>query len=168
MKRFHVNNKGEPGECSAGSGNCPFGDSNTEHFNTKEGARTYYETKESKKLLNTFSKEKIIEPVLVERRSFKDFVKFEYDENASDLEDENNYTEVYSGVSSDVAFNKAALKVLGLSDYHEPVKVLEETWNGNLWGCETWESETTITIQSSGEEKEFSDIGEFYKAVKQS
>lgn len=46
-KKFHVNGRGEPGECTANSGKCPFGDSTTEHFNSKEEARNYYETKKN-------------------------------------------------------------------------------------------------------------------------
>lgn len=42
MKRFHVNGKGEPGECRAREGQCPFA-SDDNHFATKEAARKFYE-----------------------------------------------------------------------------------------------------------------------------
>jgi len=42
MAKFHINYKGEAGECNASSGNCPFGD-DEEHFASKESARAAYE-----------------------------------------------------------------------------------------------------------------------------
>lgn len=42
MAQYHVNNRGNPGECHALVGNCPFG-SSEEHFDTPAAARTAYE-----------------------------------------------------------------------------------------------------------------------------
>ncbi len=42
MAKFHVNNKGEAGLCSAIKGNCPFG-SDESHFDTIQAARAHYE-----------------------------------------------------------------------------------------------------------------------------
>ena len=44
MTKFHINDEGEPGACVAKPGNCHFKRSETEHYNTKEAARTAYET----------------------------------------------------------------------------------------------------------------------------
>lgn len=42
MSKFHVNANGNPGTCSANTGNCPFGGDEV-HFSSKDDARTYYE-----------------------------------------------------------------------------------------------------------------------------
>jgi len=42
MAKYHLNSKGEPGNCRAAKGNCPFG-SDDQHFSTKEAARSAYE-----------------------------------------------------------------------------------------------------------------------------
>lgn len=45
---YHVNEEGNPGKCSAKSGNCPFGGEDS-HFTSPEAARHSYEEKQSKK-----------------------------------------------------------------------------------------------------------------------
>jgi len=42
MAKYHINSKGEPGKCSAKSGNCPFG-SAEEHYSSAEDAQAAYE-----------------------------------------------------------------------------------------------------------------------------
>ena len=42
MAKYHVNSKGEPGICSAQSGNCPFGGEN-DHYSSAEDARVAFE-----------------------------------------------------------------------------------------------------------------------------
>jgi len=43
MNKFHINPEtGEPGNCTASSGNCPFGGDEI-HFTSKEAARAAYE-----------------------------------------------------------------------------------------------------------------------------
>ena len=42
MARFHINAKGEPGKCSAQSGNCPFG-GDTDHYNSLDEAQSAFE-----------------------------------------------------------------------------------------------------------------------------
>jgi hypothetical protein len=44
MAKYHINDKGNPGKCTAQSGNCPFGD-DTKHYSSKEEARNVYENK---------------------------------------------------------------------------------------------------------------------------
>jgi len=45
---YHVNEEGNPGRCSAKSGNCPFGGEDS-HFTSAEAARHSYEENQSKK-----------------------------------------------------------------------------------------------------------------------
>lgn len=56
MPRFHINDKGEPGQCRAEK-NCPFGLSDGEHYTTKEEARKAYENQQSSftRKLDSFS-----------------------------------------------------------------------------------------------------------------
>lgn len=44
--KYHVNKKGEAGECGATKGNCPFG-SESEHFTSPEAARSAYEERQA-------------------------------------------------------------------------------------------------------------------------
>lgn len=56
--KFHVNSAGEPGPCSA-QVSCPFGSSD-EHFDSKEEARNFYETKNASTVLpQTLSKSEL-------------------------------------------------------------------------------------------------------------
>lgn len=56
--KFHVNSAGEPGPCSA-QVSCPFG-SSEEHFDSKEEARDFYETKNASTVLpQTLSKSEL-------------------------------------------------------------------------------------------------------------
>lgn len=41
--KWHINNEGNPGRCSASTQPCPFGLSEDEHYNTKDEARVAYE-----------------------------------------------------------------------------------------------------------------------------
>lgn len=51
MARYHVNSKtGNPNQCRAKEGNCPFG-SPAEHYGTKEAAREAYEAQQMRELL---------------------------------------------------------------------------------------------------------------------
>jgi len=43
MTKFHINDKGEPGKCSATKGNCPFGGPE-KHFNTFQEAAIAFES----------------------------------------------------------------------------------------------------------------------------
>lgn len=52
MKRFHINNEGEPGECRALKGGCPFG----AHFDTPAEARSAYEVAQQTFGANVFRK----------------------------------------------------------------------------------------------------------------
>lgn len=49
MPRYHVNYDGEPGACRARTRPCPFGDI-SEHFSSKEAARSFFEKKMSKEV----------------------------------------------------------------------------------------------------------------------
>lgn len=55
MSKFHINENGDPGKCSAKKGNCPFGGPN-DHFDSKEAARTAYEQKQTN-TMTTIQKE---------------------------------------------------------------------------------------------------------------
>lgn len=46
MAKFHINDNGDAGECSAKPGNCPFGDEST-HFTSAEAARANYERQQT-------------------------------------------------------------------------------------------------------------------------
>lgn len=46
MNKFHLNNNGDPGVCSARPGHCPFGNESN-HFESKENAREAYEKQQS-------------------------------------------------------------------------------------------------------------------------
>lgn len=46
MTKFHVNNKGEAGQCRANQGGCPFG-GEAQHYDSIEKARTAYESSRS-------------------------------------------------------------------------------------------------------------------------
>lgn len=45
MAKYHINNSGDVGECSARAGNCPFGGAD-EHYTSAEAARTAYESRQ--------------------------------------------------------------------------------------------------------------------------
>lgn len=55
MAKFHINNEGDPGKCSAALGRCPFGD-DLHHFSTQKAARRYYEETMADELLSANSK----------------------------------------------------------------------------------------------------------------
>lgn len=58
MARFHINDKtGEPGPCRAKK-ECPFGDLQTEHFDSKDEARRGYEQKMQAQTVQSFQKPK--------------------------------------------------------------------------------------------------------------
>lgn len=57
MSKFHINDDGVVGKCSAQPGNCEFGD-DFEHFKDPSEARAYYELKNQDKTLKNFSKSK--------------------------------------------------------------------------------------------------------------
>lgn len=42
MSKYHINENGDPGKCSAMPGNCPYGD-DVNHFNSMEAARINFE-----------------------------------------------------------------------------------------------------------------------------
>ena len=56
MKKFHYNSAGEPGVCSAKPGNCPFGFSENEHFDSESDARKSFESLHSNSNVNTLQK----------------------------------------------------------------------------------------------------------------
>lgn len=47
MAKFHINEKGDAGECSATKGKCPFGNE-AHHFTSAEAARVFYEKAQEK------------------------------------------------------------------------------------------------------------------------
>lgn len=73
MNKFHINSKGEPGSCSA-TIKCPFGDFETEHFNSKEEARDFYENNNYYKNFDENSKpkwwSKYLEKNFLEKETF--------------------------------------------------------------------------------------------------
>lgn len=42
MAKYHINGRGEPGRCTAEEGNCPFGDSESDHYDSREAAEEAY------------------------------------------------------------------------------------------------------------------------------
>lgn len=57
MTKFHINDKGEAKECRAKEGNCPITKETGEpHYNSIEEAQTAYEKHQSKRAINTVSK----------------------------------------------------------------------------------------------------------------
>lgn len=54
MAKFHINNSGEAGACSATKGNCPFGGED-DHFTSAEAARAAYEKTMAPAILSTVS-----------------------------------------------------------------------------------------------------------------
>lgn len=55
MKKFHINDKGDVGECSAGPGRCHYG-SDAPHYSTADEARNAYESKmEEESFLQTLT-----------------------------------------------------------------------------------------------------------------
>lgn len=59
MAKFHVNEEGNPGQCSAQDGNCPFG-ADAPHFSTAEDARTHFEAVQSLTASLTGAKKKSV------------------------------------------------------------------------------------------------------------
>lgn len=59
MSKFHINDKGVVGKCSAQPGNCEFGD-DFEHFSSPSRAREYYELKNQAQTLTKLSKPKTV------------------------------------------------------------------------------------------------------------
>lgn len=58
MTKYHNNDNGDPGPCNAQNGNCPFGDSETDHYDSPEEARKAFEEKQSSGLISTNTKNK--------------------------------------------------------------------------------------------------------------
>ena len=56
--RYHINARGEPGACSAASGKCPFGDIESEHYDSPEAAQEAFEkSMEAKGWIKSIRKE---------------------------------------------------------------------------------------------------------------
>jgi hypothetical protein len=60
MAKFHINNNGEAGACSAVKGNCPFGGP-SEHFTSASAAREAYEKKQTEESDSFSATDKLVE-----------------------------------------------------------------------------------------------------------
>jgi len=58
MSKFHINDKGEAGKCSADVGECPFG-VHKPHFDTKKEAQKFYENSQNSFPVNKIKKTKV-------------------------------------------------------------------------------------------------------------
>lgn len=61
MSKFHVNDQGEPGRCSAQKGGCPFG-GDAQHYPTKEVAQQAYELSMAASIVPAAAKKKASSP----------------------------------------------------------------------------------------------------------
>lgn len=80
--KYHVNNDGETGKCSATKGGCPFGD-DAQHFPNPEAARKSYETSMAAQTVATVSKH---DKITADNYDASRFGGFSYDEITFDEE----------------------------------------------------------------------------------
>jgi ADP-ribose pyrophosphatase YjhB (NUDIX family) len=96
MNRYHINPEGNPGKCSAASGNCPFG-SDAPHYDTEQEARDAYEARHNP-FINLLDIKKLSASQKSSLEAFanadKDF-RFEYMDYVAD-EDEQDFFEKYT------------------------------------------------------------------------
>lgn len=99
MSKFHINPEGEPGDCSAQAGNCPFGTEDN-HYDTIEDARKAYEMENSLRVLISSSKDKINASKLEEK-------DFNFNEQDSDVESGEYSYDLPNGWKAEVEFGGA-------------------------------------------------------------
>ncbi|MPV51029.1 hypothetical protein GCG21_13640 [Pseudactinotalea sp. HY160] len=71
-----------------------------------------------------------------------------------DTGDDNHVRQVRR-IESNPAFNARVRLLLGVSDPDAPVSVVEEEESFNPWGCDTWESSSSIEVSAGGVSRTF-------------